>query len=412
MTQTNQGTPILFVHYGEDWIRGSERCLLDLLSHLDRTRFSPMVWCNSMQLASQIKKLGITVIQQPFPLLLGWQAPAYDIFAFFALVSKGITLIQHHQIKLIHSNSGAPCQWLNLVARKTRVPLIAHLHCRYPLRDRISLGLHHVSHLIAVSHPVAQQYIDDGFDQNRLGVIANGIDPQRLKINQNIKIKQFLKLDKNDFILMSAGSLIARKGMDILINALVLVRQHHIPAKLIIVGEGPCHAQLKQRINALGVGQHVFLLGERSDLSSLLQSGIDLFISGATEEVFGLVLAEAGLHNIPVIAPDVGGISEVIKHHHSGLLVPPQAPQQIAQAIELLYLRPDLRRQFGHAAKARIEKLFLIKKHVTAVESLYFKMLSKPMHALTWHSHWSMLAVATSIIHFALKRLITHKESI
>ena len=187
------------------------------------------------------------------------------------------------------------------------------------------------------------------------------------------------------------------------------MRQHHIPAKLIIVGEGPCHAQLQQQINALNVKQHVFFLGERSDLSSLLQSGIDLFLSGATEEVFGLVLAEAGLHNIPVIAPDVGGISEVIKHHHSGLLVPPQAPQQIAQAIELLYLRPDLRRQFGRAAKARIEKLFLIKKHVAAVESLYLKMLSKPMYALTWHSHWSILAVVTSISHFALKRL-THKE--
>ncbi|WP_280205794.1 hypothetical protein [Aeromonas veronii] len=51
-------TPVLLVHYGEDWIRGSERCLLDLLAHLDRSRFTPLLWCNSPTLAAEAAPSG------------------------------------------------------------------------------------------------------------------------------------------------------------------------------------------------------------------------------------------------------------------------------------------------------------------------------------------------------------------
>ena len=372
MPQTNHPIPILYVHYGLDWIRGSERCLLDLLNHLERDKFMPIVWCNSVQLATEVKALGIDVIRQDFTLLLGWQSPRFNIAGFCALVSQGICLVKYHQIKLIHSNSGAPCQWLNLVARKASLPLIAHLHCRYPLRDRLSLGLHHVSHLVGVSQPVIEQYLDDSICPSRVSVIANGIDPTRLSPNayNKLDIRDSLAFDDKDFVLMSVGSLIERKGMDLLISAVAIVRQAGIPAKLIIVGDGPCRQQLSQQIDALALNQQVCLLGERNDVTSLLQSGIDVFLSGAREEVFGLVLAEAGFHRIPVIAPDVGGIASVIKHQHSGLLVPPQAPQQIAQAIELLFYRPDLRQKFGNAALIRVSRLFLIEQHVQTMHRL------------------------------------------
>jgi len=405
MTHTNQPIPILYVHYGQDWIRGSERCLLDLLSHLDRDQFTPIVWCNSATLATHVAALDIDVSKQDFPLLLGWLSPKFDLSGFSALINQGLSLVQYHQIKIIHSNSGAPCQWLNIVARKANIPLVAHLHCRYPLRDRISLGLHHVSHLVGVSQPVVEQYLEDGINPDRVSVIANGIDPIRLNNNERLDIRQHLGLEPEDLILMSVGSLIERKGMDTLISALALVRQAGIPAKLIIVGDGPFRQQLTQQVDALTLDQQVFFLGERGDVPALLQSGVDVFLSGAKEEVFGLVLAEAGLHGIPVIAPDVGGISSVVKHQHSGLLVAAPVPQQIAQAIEFMFYRPDLRQQFGQAAQQRVSRLFLISQHVQTMQQRYLTLLNNPAHALTWSSHYSIKAIINASFQFIAKAI-------
>jgi len=410
MGSNNRKTAILFVHYGSDWIRGSERCLLDLLNHLDREKFTPIVWCNSQLMAEQVKQLQIDVTCQFFPLLFGARTPHYDFKGFFNLIRQGTQLIRRHQISLIHSNSGAPCQWLNIVARITKIPLIAHLHCRYPLRERLTFGLHHVSQLLAVSHAVADQYLADSLATARISVVPNGIDQQRFVINDPHDIRQLLGLASDDFVLMTVGSLIERKGMDLLITALASVRQQGVPAKLVIVGDGPCREQLAQQITLANLSEHVFMLGERDDIPQLLQSGINLFVSGAIEEVFGLVLAEAGLQKIPVIAPAVDGIPEVVAHNHSGLLVPPRAPLHIAQAIELLYLQPAFCTQLGAAAKKRVEQLFLIEKNVKAIESVYQTMLSNKHHALRWHSHWSATALLTSISQFLTSRVVGQRH--
>ncbi len=405
MISTNHRIPILFVHYGSDWIRGSERCLLDLLSHLDPDKFTAVVWCNSDIMASAVKRLGVNVVCQPFPLLLGWRSPVFDVVGYLKLIKQGEKLVDQYAIQIIHSNSGAPCQWLNIVARQKRLPLLAHLHCRYPLRDRITLGLHHVSQLIAVSNPVAMQYANEGVDSSRIKVIANGIDKKRLEANSKINVKALLKLTASDFVLCAAGSLIDRKGMDVLIDALAQVRKKLIPAKLIIVGDGPCKPLLESQINELSLTRHVFLLGERDDLASLLRGGVDIFLSGAREEVFGLVLAEAGLSELPVIAPDVGGIPEVVLRNKTGLLVPPESPVNTAQAIELLYQQPHFRRQLGRAAKQRIEQLFLIEKNVECFESCYLKMINTTGYQLTWWCHWSFKPLFNSVINFIYKKL-------
>jgi len=405
MPLTKSATAILFVHYGDDWIRGSERCLLDLLTHLDRAQYTPVVWCNSDKMAQQVRQLHIEVVCQPFPLLLGWSAPRLDFLGFWQLLRQACDLIEQHSIGLIHSNSGAPCQWLNIVARRFRLPLVAHLHCRYPLRDRLTFGLHHLSRILAVSQPVAQQYLGDSLASNRVFVISNGIDKQRVNANAPLSIRELLGLSASDLVLVSAGSLIERKGMDILIDALDLVRQQGVPAKLVIIGEGCCHSQLVQQIARLKLTRQVFLLGERTDLARLLAGGVDVFLSGAREEVFGLVLAEAGLLALPVIAPAVGGIPEVVVHNHSGLLVPPNAPVHTAQAISLLYRQPELRQRLGLTAKARIEQLFLIQRNVQAVESCYRQMLNHPAHQLCWFSHWSPTVAISTIIKFVRNKL-------
>lgn len=73
-------TPILFVHYGHtEWIRGSERCLIDLIHHLDLTQYTPILWCDTQIMAQQFADLDMPVYVEPFSLLLSWHQPRFDV---------------------------------------------------------------------------------------------------------------------------------------------------------------------------------------------------------------------------------------------------------------------------------------------------------------------------------------------
>ncbi|MBT3471307.1 MAG: glycosyltransferase [Gammaproteobacteria bacterium] len=396
--------PILYTHYGEEWIRGSERCLLDLITHLDRDHYTPIVWCNSHALETAVQQLGVTVVRSEFPLLLGWEKPRYNIQALLRLVQQGVNLVDRYNIQLLHANSGAPNQWLNLVARKRKLPLLAHLHARYPLRDRITLGLHQVSIAAGVSGPTIKQLQKDGLSSDRLRVIHNGIDSSKMDQATPIDLRKLLQIDADSLLLISVGSLIERKGMDLLLDVVHRLKQTGLPLKLAIVGSGPEQQRLQQRIQQLQLESSVFLLGERDDVPALLRGGADLFISAAREEVFGLVLAEAALAELPIIAPRVGGIPEVLDNS-CALLVPTEDRQSLSNAIVKLYSDPARRREMGRTGRRRILDHFTIQHNVRAFHSLYQELLDNPKHRLHWHSHWSPLAALLPALRHLFRRV-------
>lgn len=387
-TEHKTKSTILFTHYGDDWIRGSERCLLDLLTHLDRSRYQAIVWCNSKKMAHAVRRLNIPAYRSRFPLLFGWKNPRFNVLAFVGLIYFGIRLVNKHQVKLIHANSGAPNQWLNLVARIKGIPLLSHLHSRYPMRDRLTLGLHQVSMSVGVSRPVVNQLLADGMPRQRTRVIANGIDVGRLDRQKAINLRNLLHLGKDEFIIASTGSLIHRKGMDLVIEAVSRLVKQNIPARLVIIGEGPEAFSLQQQIEKYGMQKRIKLLGERQDNVGLLRGGVDLFVSAAREEVFGLVLAEAGLACLPVVAPAVGGIPSVVIDGKTGTLFPSENIDALTQAIRQFYLCPYRRRQMGVAGRQHILDNFTIQHNVQQFEQLYGQLLNDPAMQMRWYSHW------------------------
>lgn len=383
-------TPILFTHYGDEWIRGSERCLLDLLAHLDRERFQPILWCNAETMADEARRLQVPVTRSDFPLLMGWKTPRFDVAGLARLVRQGNELVDRHGIKLLHANSGAPNQWLNLVARSRRIPLLAHLHSRYPLRDRLSLGLHHVAMAVGVSQPVVDQLLADGMPKERTLVIPNGIDVARLDAQPRVDLRHELGLGERDFLMATVGSLIHRKGVDLILEAMACLVRGGVPARLAVIGDGPERGNLLRQAQALGLQERVFLLGERNDVAGLLRGGVDLFVSGAREEVFGLVLAEAGLAGLPVVAPAVGGIPEVVRDGVWGRLVPAENVPALADAIYEFHRAPEQAKVMGVAARAHILNYFTIGRNVRRFEEIYAWLLDDPSMAMSWGSHWSL----------------------
>ena len=376
MNSTKQKTKILFAHYGEDWIRGSERCLLDLLTHIDRTVFQPVVWCNSNVMAKEVKKLGIEVSVDRFSILLGWGLPRFDMFNYLYLLFRSFQLIRRYKIDLVHSNSGAPCQWLVPISRIMRIPIVAHLHARYGLRERCCLALHHVSMAIGVSRPVINGLLKDGMKKQSTQVIHNGIDGSRLKQQTIVNCRTLINASVNEPIIVTAGSLIKRKGFDVLLKSINILQQRQQPVQLIIIGDGPERQNLQHQAETSKISHLVTFLGERSDVGGILLGGADLFVSTAREEVFGLVLAEAAWAGLPVIATNTGGIPEVIKDGETGLLVPVDDPTATADAIERTLQHNWASFTMGVYGNDRVHHEFSVERYVMDFQKLYRQLIN------------------------------------
>ncbi|NOH79697.1 glycosyltransferase [Vibrio sp. RE86] len=368
---------ILFVHYGDDWIRGSEKCLLDLVNNLDRQHFTPIVWTNNEALKTELEQSYVTCHQDSFPLLLGWHAPKFDLFAWKSLVTAACAMIDKHRIDLIHVNSGAPCQWMLIAARMKKIPLVTQLHCTYPARERLSYGLNLAPHVIAVSRHVAQNITDDGFPSEKLTVIHNGINTEILEKQVPRNVHQELNIPEDHFIFATVGSLIARKGVDRILTALRHVTLEYPNTHLVVIGDGPLRATLEQQSEYQHLQDHVHFVGEQRNVLGWLK-GCNAFISGARSEAFGLAVAEAALAKLPVVAPFEGGIPEFISHGKTGVLFPNHGVAPMAKAMRIVINNPKIAQTLGEKAYHYIIKHHSVAVSCKKIERVYRQLLTEP----------------------------------
>ncbi|MUJ25347.1 glycosyltransferase [Aliivibrio fischeri] len=368
-------TTLLFVHYGDNWIRGSEVCLINLIKSINHQKYRCILWCNQQCLADEVNKQVEAAYVTPFTLLLGWSSPRFSLSNWFQFYQQGKQIIRSHNIDLIHCNSAAPCQWMNLVARHTQTPLVTHLHTQYPLRDRLSLGIHLSPKLVTVSDAISQNVLTDGYKKEQLTTIPNGINTKKLNTQHKIDLRTQLGIDKSAYVLATSGSLIHRKGIDLLIDSLVLVDAVMLNIHLVIIGEGEERANLEAQVHRLKLTNNVHFLGEQCNVVGLLKSDINAYISGARDEAFGLALIEASLAQLPVIAPMVGGIPEVITHYETGFLTQPNDSESFAKAIMVFIQNPHLASRLGKKGKETVYRYFTLSQYAQQFENIYEEQL-------------------------------------
>ncbi len=141
-------------------------------------------------------------------------------------------------------------------------------------------------------------------------------------------------------------------------------------ARLIMVGDGPDRTAAEEEARALGVHQDVQFLGRIENVAPLL-SAADLFLLPSESESFGLSALEALACSVPVIASEVGGLPEVVRHGETGFLAPLGDTEAMAAAARRLLDDPALRRTMGAAAAADARARFSLEAIVAEYERLY-----------------------------------------
>ncbi|MCU0621700.1 MAG: glycosyltransferase, partial [Gemmatimonadales bacterium] len=292
----------LFVHYGDDWIRGSERVLLDILGGLDRTRFRPLVWCNAAAMEQEVAALGVPVVRADFAHIEPEAPLGAGLAGVRRLVREGRSLVRAHRIGLIHANGGAPTQWMVPVARLEGVPLVAHLHSYYKSHYRHLYLLHEADVVVGCSRYVLEGVAADGVRESRLRVLHNGVSPERLRA-----FPAASRPAGDGPVLTSLGSLIGRKGHDVTLRALRLLRERGHAPTLLVFGSGPERASLEALAGELGVSDLVTWMGDRPEAPAFLRDATDVLVHAARDEAFGLALLEAGEMGLACVATQVGG---------------------------------------------------------------------------------------------------------
>ncbi|MAT89570.1 MAG: N-acetyl-alpha-D-glucosaminyl L-malate synthase BshA [Flavobacteriaceae bacterium] len=261
--------------------------------------------------------------------------PKYPLFQYqpyeLALSSKLVNMVKLHNIELLHVHYAIPHAYAGYMAKKMlaeegiHIPMVTTLH-----GTDITLVGNHPFYKPAVTFSinnsdvvtsVSQSLKDDTlrlFDiKTDIHVVPNFIDVTKYKHTFS-DCKREMMAEEHEKIITHVSNLREVKRIKDVLEVFYKV-QESIPAKLIIVGEGPEKAPAEEWCENHGISKKVIFLGNSSEVNKILCFS-DLFLLPSEKESFGLAALEAMASGVPVISSNTGGLPEVNKHGISGYL--------------------------------------------------------------------------------------------
>ncbi len=203
----------------------------------------------------------------------------------------------------------------------------------------IEAGLARLGHVVAPSQAMVDFMLAHGFPASRVHVVPYGVEA-----GPNGSV-----VEKDGDVLVAgvAANLEYWKGIDVLIDAASLVQA---PLRLELYGVGSLQEELEQQARYAGVDArfHGFVPDLRERLAAL-----DVLVQPSRADNLPLAVLEAMAAGLPVVGTRVGGIPELVVDGETGVLVEPEDPPALAEALDSLAASPELRRELGRAGRAR-----------------------------------------------------------
>jgi len=250
----------------------------------------------------------------------------------------------------------------------------------FTLLERIAA--HCCDRIVSLTDLETEEYLARGIGRREQYVtIPSGVPLRRFMEappEARSRLRAELGLDENAVVFLSVGRLEPVKGFDILIEAwrlLDIPRPH-----LVIVGDGSLRQSLQKQAAEAGIGRDVHFLGFRQDVPDWMHMA-DAFVLASRNEGMGRVFIEAMAAGLPVVATRVGGVPSVVLHERTGLLVPPEDPQALAEAVARLAVDRELRRRMGAAGRERVWPEYDESTMVSRLLELYSVLLAEKQDA-------------------------------
>jgi len=377
---------ILFIHQSAD-LYGSDKTLLLLLKHINRVKFNPVVIIPfEGPLKEELKKLGVEVHITPVLKLYRDIIMPKNSLKFLAEYKKAIgfldSLNQKHRFEIIYSNTLAVSLGL-FYAKKRKIKHVWHVH-EIIVHPKIvatifpKLLKKYADVIVANSSMTLQNLIErEPLIKEKSIVIHNGIEPKTGIQQKGVKTDFGFKQD--DLIITLIGRISRLKGHKLLLNSFIKNFSNQKDIKLLFVGS-PVLGQekylyeIEEIIKSNNLQDNVKILPFTKDLDPIWNI-TDIAVMPSTEaESFGLVAVEAMLAQKPVIGSNHGGLTEIIVHNETGLLVKPNCEAELTLAIQKLIDNPESRIEMGIKGHKRAIKNFSIESYIHSFENLFLTL--------------------------------------
>ena len=327
------------------------------------------------------RQKGVRIIAVPG--LVRRISPFDDLRALFDLLKH----IRHEKPALVHTHSSKAGILGRLAARLAGVPIIVHTphgHVFYghfsPPASKLFLLMEKAfdgitDRTIALTEGERNDYLKLAVSKaHKIDIIHSGVDIARFRSGRTDRaaLKKQLGIGPRSLVVGTAGWLLPIKGPMHLLHAMITLWQKKIDSVLIYAGKGELEGRLKAEALRRGVADRVFFLGWRSDIEDIIQL-IDIFVLPSLNEGMGRVLVEAMAAAKPVVASNVGGIPDLVRHGQNGFLVSPGDRDGLAGCIEKLLADSQLRRQMGKRGQD-LSRHFSVEMMIAKIDALYFSL--------------------------------------
>jgi glycosyltransferase involved in cell wall biosynthesis len=358
-------------------IGGAQTHLVQLLSHLDRARFQPMVCALKAQgeLCGTIEAMGVPVFDGGLGRTLAGWGGARVLARLTGLFRRERVDVAHAY--LFHPNVLAP-----IAGRLARVPVVVASKRsldRYPARlprwacrlgnrlaDRVMINADAIGRFVAA---------EEGCPRDKMVLIPNGVREEALAPPADGRGKRReLGLPLDAPVVGAVSRLAWKKGISHLVQATPRILESAPDARVVVAGDGPLRGELLAEASALGVRDRVLFLGSRDDTVELM-AAFDVFALPSVVEGMSNALIEAMAVGRPVVATDVGGNPEVVVDGQTGFVVPKAAPDQLAAAILKLLGAPELAAEMGAAGRRRVIQHYRVEAMARQIEAMYRALL-------------------------------------
>lgn len=374
-----QKTPNKIVHiiYRLD-VGGLETVLVALINRLPPEKYAHLIICLTTYTSFKDRLCNDNV-----RIIALDKKPGIDVRIFFRILA----ILAQEQPHVVHTYNIATLEY-QVAAFLGRVRLRIHAeHGRdfsdlkgesrkYNLLRRVMNPFIHL--WVPVSLDLAQ-WLEGTvrIPQRKIALIYNGVDiakftppPARLQAWQ----AHVSQLPDSPLRIVTVGRLDPVKDQATLLHALRFVGTstsvQHTSVHLWIIGDGPERERLQQVIDQESLGGQAVLLGEKNNISELLNSA-DVFVLSSLAEGIPMTVLEAAAAGLPVIATDVGGLSEIVQEGESGFLVSSGSPQLIAAAVRRYLGNPPLLLWHGKAGRKCIIEHFCLDKMMQSYTHLF-----------------------------------------
>jgi len=274
----------------------------------------------------------------------------------------------------------AIAQWLS-----EPVPVVfsQQMASNYPKRDILHrLVWKRVAGVAALTEEIRNQVIKNTpILANQVQVIPYGIDTDKLKPSPELQpaLHQRYGISDKQFVIGVVGRLDPGKGQQVFLEALSFVPNTN-DVLGVLIGE-ETHGELGFRV-ILEELVHEWQLQDRVIFLNFIANPLklypmlDVLVLPSRKETFGKVLIEAMAFGIPVIATRAGGVPEIVVDGETGILVPPNDPKLLAQAISKLILDKELRTHMGQKGRERVVALYQLSDHLDKLENLLWQAVN------------------------------------